>query len=222
VDAERGGFRLDVPRGRGGSGGGGGGGGRTGDDGPSREFASAASSLLDDDFGAEVRARARRPRRRRRAPRWPSVHRREALRAARAQDKAGADDGAAPVVEQLVFSEGDPDYEDDYEDPGRAAEEYDYEHFWDLAALEDAPPEDPLEAELAAARAEYAELVRGPGPAPRSLQPDRPVLRALLRWQLTRPRGPCRRRARAPAGPGRWSALTPRRPAQRSRRSPVV
>jgi len=67
------------------------------------------------------------------------------------------------VVEQLVFSEGDPDYEEEEdEDPARVAEEYDYEHFWDLAALEDAPPEDPLETELAAARAEYAELVRGP------------------------------------------------------------
>ncbi len=81
----------------------------------------------------------------------------------RTQDKAGADDGAAPVIEQLVFSEGDPDYEEEEdEDPARVAEEYDYEHFWDLAALEDAPPEDPLETELAAARAEYAELVRGP------------------------------------------------------------
>ncbi len=73
VDAERDGFQLDIPRG------GGGGSGRAGDDGPSREFASAASSLLDDDFGAEVRAR-RAPAT---PPRSPSPRRAQGPRPAR-------------------------------------------------------------------------------------------------------------------------------------------
>ena len=54
----------------------------------------------------------------------------------------------------------EPEPEVHMEDMGAQNEEYDYEHFWDLAASEDAPSEDELEAALDVARKEYAEQVR--------------------------------------------------------------
>ena len=48
------------------------------------------------------------------------------------------------------------------DDEGDQNQEYDYEHFWDLAAAEDAPSEDELEAALNKARKEFAEQVRPP------------------------------------------------------------
>lgn len=52
--------------------------------------------------------------------------------------------------------------EEEEEDEDGQNQEYDYEHFWDLAAAEDAPSEDELEAALNKARKEFAEQVRPP------------------------------------------------------------
>lgn len=49
--------------------------------------------------------------------------------------------------------------EEGEEDEDGQSQEYDYEHFWDLAAAEDAPSEDELEAALNKARKEFAEQV---------------------------------------------------------------
>ncbi|KAK9824838.1 hypothetical protein WJX81_004852 [Elliptochloris bilobata] len=92
--------------------------------GPSREFASAASSLLDEDLGDEGSDADANGR---------------DLRAGVARDERRAESR-----------------DEDDEDFSGESQEYDYEHFWDLAASEDAPPEEELEAALEVARQEHA------------------------------------------------------------------
>ena len=86
--------------------------------------------------------------------------------AAATRAQGGGSGGAGGQIVQVggVRPEpAEPEREGEEEDDeGGQNQEYDYEHFWDLAAAEDAPSEDELEAALDKARKEFAEQVRLP------------------------------------------------------------
>lgn len=72
----------------------------------------------------------------------------------------GAGEAAQDAGVEEVPAEAEPTGED--VGPAQLEEEYDYEHFWDHAAAEDAPPEDELEHALEHARSKFSEQVCSP------------------------------------------------------------
>ena len=70
-------------------------------------------------------------------------------------EEAAQDAGVVEVPAEAEPTDGDVG-------PAQLEEEYDYEHFWDHAAAEDAPPEDELEHALEKARSTFSEQVCPP------------------------------------------------------------
>ena len=72
--------------------------------------------------------------------------------------------GAGQAAQDAGVEEvpGEAEAADEDVGPPQLEEEYDYEHFWDHAAAEDAPPEDELEHALESARSKFSEQVCPP------------------------------------------------------------